>query len=64
MLLAQLARGLDRRMGHVAGRMILEEVVADMEATRRFGQSALGLKSGLCVASKALRALQHVSRGW
>ncbi len=58
-LLAQRACGLDRRVRHVAGGMVLEEVVADVEAARRRRQRPLRMEVGAVRAREALGAFHH-----
>ena len=60
-LLPQLACRLDRRVRHVAGGVILEEVVADVETARRLGQRVDRVEVGAVRSSETLRALQHVA---
>ena len=59
-LFAQLARGLDRRVRHVAGGMVLEEVVQDVEAARRLGQRIGRIEVGAVRAGEALGAFDHI----
>ena len=59
-LFAQLARGLDRRVRHVAGGVVLEEIVQDVEAARRLGQRIGWIEVGAVRAGKALGAFDHI----